>query len=144
MDYLEFLTITASVCSIVGFLITLFSMNSWGKRILWAIVIFLLTFSGGYAVNRNSENERIKNIHRQANAICEHYSSSYSDEFIQESLAFLEENRDRYPDSYGRAQQIYAEMNNSVVQYDFEAARKLYGIVKGIATLNDKNSTLHH
>lgn len=138
MDYWQFLTISSAVCSIVGFFITIFSKYSWGKRILWSIVIFILTFISGYAVNRNSENERIKNIHRQANAICEHYSSSYSDEFIQESLAFLEENRDRYPDSYDRAQQIYAEMNNSVVQYDFEAARKLYGIVKGIATLNDK------
>ena len=28
-------------------------------------------------------------------------------------------------------------MNNSIVQYDFETARKLYGIIKGIATLND-------
>ncbi len=138
MDYWQFLTISSAVCSIVGFFITIFSKYSWGKRILWSVVIFILTFISGYAVNRNSENERIKNIHRQANAICEHYSSSYSDEFIQESLAFLEENRDRYPDSYDRAQQIYAEMNNSVVQYDFEAARKLYGIVKGIATLNDK------
>lgn len=138
MDYWQFLTISSAVCSIVGFFITIFSKYSWGKRILWSVVIFILTFISGYAVNHNSENERIKNIHRQANAICEHYSSSYSDEFIQESLAFLEENRDRYPDSYDRAQQIYAEMNNSVVQYDFEAARKLYGIVKGIATLNDK------
>lgn len=138
MDYWQFLTISSAVCSIVGFFITIFSKYSWGKRILWSVVIFILTFISGYAVNRNSENERIKNIHRQANAIYEHYSSSYSDEFIQESLAFLEENRDRYPDSYDRAQQIYAEMNNSVVQYDFEAARKLYGIVKGIATLNDK------
>lgn len=136
MDYWQFLTISSAVCSIVGFFITIFSKYSWGKRILWSVVIFILTFISGYAVNRNSENERIKNIHRQANAICEHYSSSYSDEFIQESLAFLEENKDRYPDSYNRAVQIYSDMKNSTIQYSYEPAIEIRGIIKGIVTLN--------
>ena len=136
MDYWQFLTISSAVCSIVGFFITIFSKYSWGKRILWSVVIFILTFISGYAVNRNSENERIKNIHRQANAICEHYSSSYSDEFIQESLAFLEENKDRYPDSYNRAVQIYSDMKNSTIQYSYEPATEIRGIIKGIVTLN--------
>lgn len=136
MDYLEFLTITASVCSIVGFLITLFSMNSWGKRILWAIVIFLLTFSGGYAVNRNSENERIKNIHRQSIAICNHYGYSYCEEFVQEALTFLEENRERYPDSYDRAKQIYQDLNDAAIPDCYDAERKLHGILKSISALN--------
>ena len=136
MNYILFLTIVSSVCSIVGLIIAICSRYSWGKVFQWCAIVFILTFASGYAVNSNSENERIKNIHRQASAICEHYSSSYSDEFIQESLAFLEENKDRYPDSYKRAEQIYIDMNNSIVQYDFEVARKLYGIIKGIATLN--------
>lgn len=133
------LSIIGDAITIVGFAINLhFSKQSKMEKLRWVIVAIVLVISFSFTVYNGSELSRIKNIHRQANAICEHYSSSYSDEFIQESLAFLEENRDRYPDSYDRAQQIYAEMNNSVVQYDFEAARKLYGIVKGIATLNDK------
>lgn len=136
MNYILFLTIVSSVCSIVGLIIAISCRYSWGKAFQWCVIVFILTFASGYAVNSNSENERIKNIHRQASAICEHYSYSYSDEFIQEALAFLEENKDRYPDSYNRAEQIYIDMNSSIVPYDFEAARKLYGLIKGIATLN--------
>lgn len=136
MNYILFLTIVSSVCSIVGLIVAICYRYSWGKVFQWSVIVFILTFASGYAVNSNSENERIKNIHRQASAICEHYSSSYSDEFIQEALAFLEENKDRYPDSYNRAEQIYIDMNSSIVPYDFEAARKLYGLIKGIATLN--------
>lgn len=136
MNYLVLVGLISAICGILSFIITVFSKYSWGKRILWFTVVFFLTFISGLVVHYNSENERIKNIHRQACAICEHYSSSYSDVFIQESLVFLEENRDVYPDSYNRAQQIYVDMNNSIIQYDFETARKLYGIIKGIATLN--------
>lgn len=136
MNYILFLTIVSSVCSVVGLIIAICSRYSWGKAFQWFSIVFILTFASGYAVNSNSENERIKNIHRQANAICEHYSYCPDDEFIQESLAFFEENKNRYPDSYKRAEQIYTDMNSSIVQYDFEAARKLYGIIKGIAILN--------
>ncbi|MDD6747092.1 MAG: hypothetical protein PUD97_02585 [Paludibacteraceae bacterium] len=137
MDYWQFLTISSAVCSIVGFFITIFSKYSWGKRILWSVVIFILTFISGYAVNRNSENERIKSIHRQAKAIYDDYVPSGNEkEFIQESLAFLEENKDRYPDSYNRAVQIYSDMKNSTIQYSYEPAIEIRGIIKGIVTLN--------
>lgn len=137
MNYMLFLTISSAVCSIVGFFITIFSKYSWGKRILWSVVIFILTFISGYAVNRNSENERIKSIHRQAKAIYDDYVPSGNEkEFIQESLAFLEENKDRYPDSYNRAVQIYSDMKNSTIQYSYEPAIEIRGIIKGIVTLN--------
>lgn len=136
MNYLALIGLISAICGILSFAITIFSKYPWGQRIIWGIFVVVVTFISGLLVHKNSENERIKNIHRQANAICEHYSSSYSDEFIQESLVFLEENRDLYPDSYKRAEQIYSDMNNSIVQYDFEKARKLYGIINGIAALN--------
>lgn len=131
------LSIICDAISIVGFAMNLhFSKQSKTEKWRWVIIAIVLVVSFGFTVYSGSELLRVKNIHRQASAICEHYSTSYSDEFIQESLAFLEENRDQYPDSYNRAQQIYVDMNNSIIQYDFETARKLYGIIKGIATLN--------
>ena len=138
MKFLLILSIVGEICSITGFMINLYlSKLTKSENIRWITIFCCLVVFGGFAVYYGSENARIKNIHRQASTICEHYSSSYSDEFIQESLAFLEENKDQYPDSYKRAEQIYTEMNNSIVQYDFEAARKLYGIIKGIAALNE-------
>lgn len=131
MKFLLILSAVGEICSIIGFVINLYmSKLTKAENIRWIIICCCLLVFGSFAVYYGSENARIKNIHRQASAICEHYTSSYSDEFIQESLAFLEENKDQYPDSYKRAEQIYTEMNNSIVQYDFEAARKLYGIIK--------------
>ena len=108
------------------------------KKWLWFTIVFILTLATGFAVHYNSELERTKSIHRQANSICSHYHSSYNKEFIQEVLAFLEENKDIYPDSYDRAIQIYVDMKNTSMQYDYEPAQEMYGIIKGIAALNEK------
>ena len=133
------LSIICDAISIVGFAMNLhFSKQSKTEKWRWVIIAIVLVVSFGFTVYSGSELLRIKNIHRQASAICEHYSSSCSDEFIQEALAFLEENRDVYPDSYNRAVQSYDKMKNATIQFDFEVAREMYGIVKGIATLNDE------
>lgn len=50
---------------------------------------------------------------------------------------FLEENKDRYPDAYERAKNIYENMRSSDFQYDYEPAMEMHGIMKGIATLNE-------
>lgn len=138
MNFILLLTVVSSICTIVGFILNLFiSKFIKSEKWKWVISLFILTFSSGYAVYYNSENERIKNIHRQATVIYEDYNSfSPNKAFIQESLAFLEENQDRYPDSYERAVQIYSDMKNSVGQYDYEPAIEIRGIIKGIAALN--------
>ena len=133
------LSIICDAITIVGFAMNLhFSKQSKAEKWRWVIIAIAIAISFGFTVYNSSKLLRIKNIHRQASAICEHYYSSYSDEFIQESLVFLEENSDVYPDSYNRAVQSYDKMKNATIQYDFEVAREMYGIVKGIATLNDE------
>lgn len=124
------LSVICDALGIVGFAMNLhFSKQSKTEKWPWVIIATALVISFGFTVYSGSELLRIKDIHRQACALCEHYSYSYCDEFIQESLVFLEENRDVYPDSYNRAEQIYSDMSSSIVQYDFETARKLYGII---------------
>lgn len=133
------LSIICDAITIVGFAINLhFSKQSKTEKWRWVIIAIAIAISFGFTVYNSSKLLRIKNIHRQASAICEQYYSSYSAEFIQESLVFLEENRDVYPDSYNRAVQSYDKMKSATIQYDFEVAREMYGIVKGIATLNDE------
>ena len=138
MNYLLLLTILSSICGIVSFIIGVCSKYTKAKILQWVFIVFVLTFSSGYAVHYNSELERIKNIHRQANAIYGHYNL-YGDykEYIQEVLTFLEENREEYPDSYKRAIQIYDDMKKESIQYACEPAEELRGIIKGIATLNE-------
>lgn len=133
------LSIICDAITIVGFAMNLhFSKQSKAEKWRWVIIAIAIAISFGFTVYYSSKLERVNNIHRQASAICEYYHSSYSAEFIQESLVFLEENRDVYPDSYNRAVQSYDKMKSATIQYDFEVAREMYGIVKGIATLNDE------
>lgn len=141
MDYLYWLSIVSAICSILGLVISLFVSNFIKspklKRLVIGFILFVITFISGLVAHISSENERIKNIHRQAYSIYEDYNPFYSKKaFIQEALTFLEENQDRYPDSYKRAVQIYSDMKNSDGQYDYEPAIEIYGIIEGIAKLN--------
>lgn len=114
---------------------TIFKSNKW----LWGAIVVMLTLATGFAVHYNSELERTKSIHRQASIICSNYcSSSFNKEFIQEVLTFLEDNKDRYPDAYSRARQIYTDMKETTMQYDYEPAQEMYGMIKGIAALNEE------
>jgi len=134
MNYIVLISLISAICSILSFFTSkIFKSRLW----IWAVVVFILTFASGYAIYINSELERINNIHRQATAIYEHHGPySINKVFIQEVLTFLEENKDRYPDAYERAKQIYSDMKNSEFQYDSDAATELRGIIKGIATIN--------
>ena len=55
---------------------------------------------------------------------------------VTNKIVFLEENKDRYPDAYKRAMQIYSDMKSSEFQYDSEPAAEMRGILKGISTIN--------
>lgn len=95
MNYLTLITLVSAICGIIGFFTSKIIKN---RIILWSVIVFFLTFASGLAVQYNSELERIKDIHRQAHAIYNHYNPfDYRNrDFIQESLTFLEENKDRY------------------------------------------------
>lgn len=136
MSFIGVITIVSSICGIISFFTTPYvKSNKW----LWFTIVFILTLATGFAVHYNSELERTKSIHRQASIICSHYcSSSFNKEFIQEVLTFLEENKDRYPDAYSRARQIYTDMKVTTMQYDYEPAQEMYGMIKGIAALNEE------
>lgn len=134
MSYLVLIGLISAICSILSFFTSkLFKSRLW----LWAVVVFILTFASGFAIHYNSELERINNIHRQAIAISEHYTpyGGYK-EYIQESLTFLEENRDKYPEAYERAKDIYFDLKVRESKDDFSSAKEIHGIIKGIATIS--------
>lgn len=135
MDIITLLGILSAICTILGFF-----TSKYFKSKYWTVgaVVGILTFVSGYAVYYNSEYRRIKNIHKQAIAVEKHYQEygGYK-QFIQASLAFLEENKDRYPEAYERAKKIYEETKGQGVYYDLDAAADMHGIIVGIAAIND-------
>ena len=136
MNYLTLLTIVSAICTIISF----FTSKLFKSRIyLWAIVVFILTFASGFAVYYSSELARINDIHKKADAIYEDFNPFGSNnEFIQEALTFLEENKERYQDAYDRANNIYQDMKESNLQLTTDAAIEIRGIIKGISTLTAK------
>lgn len=137
MNFEILIGLLSLVFGILGFFApNKFKSNKW----LCAGVIVFMTLVSGFIVYYNSEIERIKSIHKQAEKMARQYdpNSIQNNIFIHESLIFLEENRDRYPDAYKRAQQICSDMEKTEFQYDSEPAKKMYGIIKGIATLNQE------
>lgn len=97
----------------------------------------MLVISFSLTVYYCSELSRINTIHKQAGVIYDDYNGfGPNKEFIQESLIFLEENKDRYPDAYQRAIQIKEDMKKSDFIYNTDPAVEIRGIFKGRATLN--------
>ena len=139
MGVLEIIAIVAGICSIVGFVLQLvLSKIPKTQKWIWVAIVVIMTLSTGYTVYSESELKRINDIHRHAEAIINHHvPTGFNKAFMQEVLTFLEENRERYPDSYERAKQIYDDMKRSTIQYDYEPAMEMEGIMKGIATLNE-------
>ena len=136
MDIMTLLGILSAICTIVGFFTSkLFKSNYW----IVGAVVGILTFVSGYAVYYNSEYMRIKNIHKQAIAVEKLYEENRNyKRCIQASLAFLEENKDSYPDAYERAKKIYEKTTDEHdVFQDQYAAEDMHGIIVGIAAVND-------
>jgi hypothetical protein len=136
MNFLTLLTIVSAICGIISFFASKFFKS---RILLWSFIVFILSFASGLAVYYNSELVRINDIHKKADAIYNDYVPFGPDNmFIQESLTFLEENKDRYPDAYKRATQIYQDMKGSEHQFTRDAAIEIQGIIKGISTLTTK------
>lgn len=139
MNIYAFIAVVSFVCSVVGFLLQLaFSKIPKIQKWIWVIVAFIMTFTTGYAVYYNSELKRIDDIHRQAEAVYEHYTPTCDHSaYMQEMLTFLEEVQERYPYAYERAKEIYTGSQHMDTFDKIYATTEMRGIVKGIATLNE-------
>ena len=145
MDFWNILAALGSVSSIIGLIYSVFTSKDTIKRkIFWFFLLIVMAISIGATVYLNSELKRIKDIHKKAESVYEDYSKFGSSlEYIQEVLTFLEENQDRYPDAYERANRIHDEMRDDMkdsgkVLVDSKAAEEMNGIIKGIVTLNEQ------
>ena len=93
--------ILGSVASLIGLLIP---ANGWKQKsmhVIYGLVILILAYA---TVTYKVKANRISSIELVATKMIESRNMNYTDiGFIQASLAFLEKNKDLYPDTYQRA-----------------------------------------
>ena len=136
MNFWNILAALGSICSILGLIYSVVtSKDTLKRKIISFILLFVMAVSIGGAVYLKSELKRIKDVHNKAESVYRDYDGTFYNEYIQEVLTFLEENQDRYRDSYERAKDFSSKMKESDERY---VADKMHGIIKGIIVNNKK------
>lgn len=150
MDFWILLGAIGSVASIVGTALPLQSKHQRWLHVIYGLVIAILA---AVAVWYWGQTQRVKQVERAANVLlAEESDNTYSTEgFIQATLAFLEKNRDLYPDAYARAQDLcklqhcldpqYGDKQHDSLDHAYNqinVASALKGLVRGISTLEGR------
>lgn len=140
MNYILLLTISSSVVSVIGFLVSIFKDFKWNTSLLCIVSAVTFTYMSIYIRKLETRIERTENIQRAALKLADHRDTRFSSEgFVQAALSFLEINKDLYPDTYMRAIEIERRMHESESIYaGSDAASELSGIIYGIAILNEE------
>ncbi|MBR3984579.1 MAG: hypothetical protein IKJ92_06415 [Bacteroidaceae bacterium] len=140
MNYILLLTISSSVVSVIGFLVSIFKDFKWNTSLLCIVSAVTFTYMSIYIRKLETRIERTENIQRAALKLVDHRDTRFSSEgFVQAALSFLEINKDLYPDTYMRAIEIERRMHESESIYaGSDAASELSGIIYGIAILNEE------
>jgi hypothetical protein len=136
MDIWFILSAVGSIASLVDLLLP---AQGWKQRavdLVYGVAIFATTSAAFWYWK---ENSRIRSVERAATAMAAGASFDYTHAgFVHAALAFLEKNKDLYPDSYLRAQKLVDDCKcmtphetSEVVGLSFA----LRGLLKGISTL---------
>lgn len=136
MDFLLVLGAVSGVTSIVGVLLPPQTNNQRLIHISYGLAVAVFA---SVAVWYWSQNNRLHNVERAASAILKEQERGYTQEgFIQASLAFLEKNKDLYPDAYVRAQKL-CEVNNCLSSSvnSTGLSYSLQGLLKGIGAIEN-------
>ena len=146
VDFWVVLGAVGSIASLVGLLLP-FQHKS--QRLVHVAYGIAMTLFASMAVWYWQVNQRIYKVEQAAHRLLADFKYNDTDlGFIQAALAFLEKNKDLYPDSYVRAQEICKQNNCFAAQYTPEpgssinheynlrnVATALRGLVRGISAL---------
>lgn len=95
MDYILLLTISSSLVSVIGFLVSVFKDFKWGTSFLCVISAKIFTCTSIYLRKLETRIERTENIQCAALKLVGHRDTRFSsEEFVQTALYFLETNKD--------------------------------------------------
>ena len=136
MDFWIVIGAIGSVASVMGLLLPIQTRHQRLLHVVYGVAIASFSM---VAVWYWQQNTRIRSVEHAATALVSHAQHDYTNEgFVQASLAFLEKNKDLYPESYTRAQKLVEDCkcltpahSSDVVSLSFA----LQGLLKGISTL---------
>ena len=121
MNVYEFAGILGTVFSIATFLVP----DNWKSKRITLMLFVLVTGSlCSIITNQSDKLDRIRKVSRAATELSSKREMHFTHQgYIQAGLAFLEQNKDLYPDSYNRAKIIYEKYNKESMEA-LEQARK--------------------
>jgi hypothetical protein len=145
MDFWIILGAIGSIASVVALVLPLQTKYQRVMHLVYGLFIVVLTT---VAVQYWHQNQRVKKIERAAIVLVADRQTYSEVGFAQAALAFLEKNRDLYPDTYARAQKLcelnnclgakYGEQGRNSLEHAYnqiDVASALEGLLKGIGTL---------
>jgi hypothetical protein len=114
------------------------------KKLTLGIFTFTIIVLCCFITNLNSKLNRIEKVSMTANELIEEKSMKFTNEgFILATLAFLEQNKDLYPESYKRAENIfdyYKKSNDKSIE-SVNVSFELEGLLQGIAILSQEKKS---
>jgi hypothetical protein len=148
-ETVEIVGLVSGVAGIVGFLLP---ASGWKSRAVHAVWVVLIALAAGFAGYYQRRLSRVEDVARSATTmVCEremHYTQAG---FTEATLAFLERNRDLYPDTYARAVTLANKTECSSsnkecsgsIQHGtdvIDLSFAMQGLLRGISTLSGGSS----
>lgn len=108
-------------------------------HLVYGLTIIVLAY---FMVSYQEKIDRVASIERAANQMVEDRSMKYTDlGFVHATLAFLEKNRDLYPDTYQRALKMCAQYKCDSPEGDSVSmvglSSSMSGLLTGLATMSN-------
>ncbi|EKN4101815.1 TPA: hypothetical protein ACPY8E_000315 [Yersinia enterocolitica] len=104
--FTTFISFFASILGIIGYVS---GLKFKGRKYSWIVPVLLIPLFCGlfyFAYSYSSELKRINKVERAADVLASEHRMLTSTGFNMAALAFLEKNKDLYPESYARALQL--------------------------------------
>ena len=136
MDTIAILGLIGTVLGIIGFF---FPIEWKNKAYIKVVFMLIFTILSIWIVNQNSKINQIEKVSKSANLLIEQKSTEFTSEgFILAALSFLEQNKNSYPDSYKRANDIFYTYNlaENREMNSISVASEMEGLIRGIGILS--------
>ncbi len=131
--------IIGGISTVIGFIL---GIREPDKRYFHALYMLLIAAGVSAATYEYSINRRIESIEREADGLVDHFDHDYTSRgFVFAALAFLEKNKNLFPDAYNRASDACNKINCTDSNSDtgmVELSYTLKGLVRGLGSLASK------
>ncbi|NRQ13490.1 hypothetical protein BHMPCIPO_00704 [Ensifer sesbaniae] len=128
----------SSILTIISFFLPIKSASS---KYVHAVYVALVAGVVSIATSQSLQISRLNDIARTADKLVEDREMHFTHRgYVQASLAFLEKNRDLYPDTYLRALSLCAQFSCDKPDGDahiVDLAFTMSGLIRGLGTMSN-------